>query len=63
MVTRSDTDLALHRLANYVETQLSNLLRDLLAESRTDHARDLVWSGLGFVENLREVVDGKRGDE
>jgi hypothetical protein len=61
-IARSEIETTLHRLANHVECQLSQVLRDLLAESRTGAASDLVYRGCNFVESLRAVRDGKEGD-
>jgi hypothetical protein len=62
-IIRTDLETSLHRLANLLETQLANLLPQLLAESRTEAASDLVYRGCNLVTSLREIRDGKEGGE
>jgi hypothetical protein len=63
-VPRTDVETALHRLSNYVECQLSDIIRQLLVESRANAVATICWSGSRFIENLREIRDGKEaGDE
>lgn len=61
MVARTELGQSLHRLANHVECQLADLFRDLLAEQRTEAAQTIVYSGINFVESLREARDGEGG--
>jgi hypothetical protein len=60
---RTELESKLHRLSNYIECQLSDLIRELLNESRTGAVHGLAWSGSRFIENLREVRDGKECDD
>ena len=60
-MVRSDLESAVHRLANHIECQLQEVLCALLAESRAADARDLIYSGCGLIESLREIRDGKGG--
>lgn len=59
--TRDELSATLHKLSNYVETRLCELLPDLLAEGRTQAVTDLAWAGCRFVDSLREIRDGKEG--
>jgi hypothetical protein len=61
--TRDALSTELHRLSNYVECRLSELLCELLADGRTEACQSLAWAGCRFVESLREVRDGKEGGE
>ena len=54
---------ALHRLANHIERELSELTRTLLADSRPNEAKDIVYNGCSFIESLREARDSEGGDE
>lgn len=60
---RSDLEMTLHRLSNHVECQLVEIFRELLAESRFEAVSSIAWSGSRFVESIREVRDGKEGEE
>lgn len=60
-MVRSETDQVLHRLANYVECQLSDLLQLLLAESRSKDAQSICYSGFGLVNDLRELLASEGG--
>jgi hypothetical protein len=63
MTTRDELSTSLHRLSNYVECKLSELLVELLADGRTEACQSLAWSGCRFVDSLREVRDGKEGEK
>jgi hypothetical protein len=60
-IARSELAGSLHRLANYLECQLAQLLPELLAESRTEAAAEITFRGCHFVESLREARDGREG--
>jgi hypothetical protein len=62
-VPRSDLETTLHRLANRIECELSDIIRELLIESRAGAVHSIAWSGSRFIENLREIRDGKEGAE
>lgn len=62
-IPRSEVETSLHRLANYVECQLTDLIQQLLIESRPADVSTLAWSGSRFIESLREVRDGKDGGD
>lgn len=62
-VPRTDVEQSLHRLANYVECQLSTIFQELLAESRISAVASIAWGGSRFVESLREARDGKEGGD
>jgi hypothetical protein len=59
---RSETDSALCKLANLIEVRLPDIFRELLIESRAEHAQSVCYSGCNFIESLREAADGKGGD-
>ena len=61
--TRDALSTDLHRLSNYVECRLSDLITELLTDGRTDAVTSLAWSGCRFIESLREIRDGKEGGE
>jgi hypothetical protein len=61
--TRDEIADSLHRLSNYVETQLCNLLCDLVRDGRTEAVTDLAWQGSRFVQTCREIRDGKEGGD
>lgn len=61
-VVRSPIEDRLHRLANRVECELSDLFQELLAESRVEAVSTLAWNGCRFIQIVREVRDGKEGD-
>jgi hypothetical protein len=61
--TRDTLSDSLHRLSNYVETRLCELLPELMNEGRTQAVTDIAWSGCRFVDSLREVRDGKEGGD
>jgi len=63
MIARSEVDSRLHKLANHIECQLGEIIRELLIESRCEHAREIVYNGLSFIEGLRDASAGKEGDE
>jgi hypothetical protein len=60
---RTELESTLHRLSNYVECQLSDIIRELITESRMGAVHGIAWTGSRFIENLREVRDGKEGDD
>lgn len=64
-MVRSELESKLHRLANYLECELMAVTQMLLAESRPANARDLVYAGGSFINELREIRDAKfeGGDE
>jgi hypothetical protein len=53
----------LHRLSNFIECRLSQLITELLAEGRTEAVSSLAWSGCRFVESLRTIRDGKEAND
>ena len=59
---RTDLECSLQRLANRIECELVDIFRELLAESRFGAVHSVGWSGCRFIETLREVRDGKEGD-
>jgi hypothetical protein len=61
-MVRSEVGTALHRLANYIECQITELTQLLLVESRADAARDIIYSGCSFIHELREARDDEGGD-
>jgi hypothetical protein len=63
IMPRTELETSLHRLANQVECQLVDLFRELLAESRHGDARDVAYSGCGFIESLRDVRGNKEGGD
>jgi hypothetical protein len=64
MAIRTDElELRLHRLSNYVECQMQDIVCELLAHSRGDAVTSLCWSGCRFIESLREIRDGKEGGD
>ncbi len=62
-MVRSELESTLHRLANYIECQLSDIVRELLIESRHEAVSSIAWSGGRFIESLREIRDGREGGE
>jgi hypothetical protein len=62
-MVRSELQDKMHRLANYIECQLADILRELLAESRIEAVHDIAYSGTRFIETCREIRDGKEGGE
>jgi hypothetical protein len=62
-VARDELSASLHRLSNFIECRLSDLLVQLLADSRTEAVQSLACSGCRFVESLREARDGREGGE
>lgn len=63
MAVRTELECSLHRLANHVECKLSDILHELLSESRTEAVHDIAWAGCRFVESCRNVRDGKEGGD
>jgi len=61
-MVRSEVDYALHRLANYIECQLGEITQALLVESRCDSARDVIYAGCSFINELREARVSEGGD-
>lgn len=53
----------LHRMANAVETQLGEIVSELLAESRTEAVHDLAWAACRLIESCRSIRDRKEGGE
>lgn len=62
-MVRSEVATALHRLANHVECELMTILQMLLVESRPQNARDIVYSGTSFINELREIRDAEEGGD
>jgi hypothetical protein len=56
--TRDALSTELHRLSNYVECRLADLIHELAIESRMAAVHDIAWSGGKFIETLREIRDG-----
>ena len=63
VMVRTELECTLHRLANHVECQLSDVIRELLIESRPESVSSIAWSGARFIETLREIRDGKEGGD
>ncbi len=63
MLARTELADTLHRLANYLECQLSGIVPELLAESRTEAVGDLSYKICNLVEALRTIRDGREGGE
>jgi hypothetical protein len=61
MVTRTELESMLHRLANAIETQLGEIFVGLLAESRPDDASEIAYTACNLVERLRAARDGEGG--
>jgi hypothetical protein len=61
--TRDEIADRLHRLANYTETRLCEMLPDLLGEGRSVAVCDLAYQGSRFIETLRSIRDGNEGGE
>jgi hypothetical protein len=61
--TRDELSDTLHRLSNYVECKVCELLPELLTEGRTTAVTDLAWQGSRFVQCCREIRDNKEGGE
>lgn len=61
--TRDELSDTLHRLANHIECKLSDVVHELLIESRHEAVSSIAWSGGRFIETLREIRDGKEGGE
>ena len=62
-MVRSELQDSLHRLANHVECQLADLIRELLSEGRCGAVTTIAWSGCQFIESLREIRDGRDGGD
>ncbi len=62
-MVRTDLEQSLHRLANYVECQLVDLVHLCVAEGRIEVVPPIAWSAGRFVESLRELRDGKERGE
>jgi hypothetical protein len=61
--TRDELSDSLHRLSNYVETQLCDVLCELVRDGRAVAVTDLAWQGSRFIKCCREIRDGEEGGE
>ena len=62
-MVRTDLEDSLHRLANYIERQLVDLVWLCAREDRMQDVSAIAWSAGRFVETLRELRDGKEGGD
>src|SRR5262245_43136752 len=49
--TRDELSEKLHRLSNYIECRMAELLPELICEGRIESVPGLAWSGCEFVES------------
>jgi hypothetical protein len=63
METRTDLEQSLHRLSNYIERWLVDVVWLCAREDRMQDVSTLAWSAGRFIEALRELRDGKEGGE
>jgi hypothetical protein len=61
MVARSELQLTLHRMSNYLECSLSDVFRDLLAEGRPEDASEIAYTACNLIEKLRDARDESEG--
>ena len=61
-MVRTEMQSNLHRLANYLEGQLSDVLRELLASSMIEECQDITYHGCTFIQSLRDLSDKSEGE-